>query len=103
MALAGPAASFLLALVTAPLCPTLAGVSLALGGFNLLPLAPLDGGRVLGAAVSRWKGPDLGEWVCRQVTRVMALGLVGLGLWSFLRSGSFTLLLFALGFLLCEN
>ena len=99
VALAGPAASLVLALLAAPFCQTLAGVSLVLGLFNLLPLAPLDGGRVLGAVVSRLAGPDAGEKVGRWITRGAALALTGLGLWVVFRGGSFTLLLFAVVFL----
>ncbi|MBP3319163.1 MAG: site-2 protease family protein [Ruminiclostridium sp.] len=99
VALAGPGASLLLALLAAPVWETLAGLSLALGLFNLLPLAPLDGGRILGAVVSRLAGPDTGERVGRLVTRALALSLAAVGLWTAAQGGSFTLLLFSLGFL----
>ena len=99
IALAGPAASLALALLTAPVEETLAGVSLVLGLFNLLPLAPLDGGRVLRGLVCRWFGPDTGERVSCLVTRMLSLVLVGLGIWVVLQDGNFTLLLFGLVFL----
>jgi stage IV sporulation protein FB len=99
IALAGPAASLALALLTAPVEETLAGVSLVLGLFNLLPLAPLDGGRVLRGLVCRWFGPDTGERISAWVTRFFALALSGVGVWVMLQGGSFTLLLFGLVFL----
>ena len=103
IALAGPAASLILALLAAPFSQTLAGVSLALGVFNLMPLGPLDGGRVLGAVVSRLAGPDQGEGVCRLADRVTALVMAGAGLWLVLHGGSFTLLLFSVGLVLMET
>ena len=99
VALAGPVASLLLALVTSPWNQTLAGVSLVLGLFNFLPLAPLDGGRVLGAVLAHLTGPDAGEKAGRWVSRGTAFALAGLGLWVLAQGGSFTLLLFALVFL----
>ena len=98
VALAGPVASFLLTLGLAPFCPTLAGVSLVLGLFNFLPLSPLDGGRILGVAVSQMAGPDRGEGVCRLVSRFLAFALAALGLWVLTQGGSFTLLLFGTSF-----
>lgn len=47
-ALAGPGVNLLLAWLVYPWFPLFAGIHLALALVNLLPLAPLDGGRVLG-------------------------------------------------------
>lgn len=104
VALAGPAASLVLALGAAawgrhfgsPDAYLLTGVSLALGLFNLLPAGPLDGGRVLRAAVSWLAGPDRGEQVFGLLTKGLAFVLAGLGLWVLGRSGNFMLLLCAL-------
>jgi len=113
MAIAGPLASFALALAFhllaqlgaaqgLPVAVTgvlgyLAFINLLLGGFNLIPAFPMDGGRMLRAALWYWRG-DL-----RQATRIasgagkgfgMALMLLGLlnvvtgnfigGMWWFL-------------------
>lgn len=52
-ALAGPAGSFLL-LLFAPWVPGIALCGLGQGAFNLLPLYPLDGGRVMACLFPRW-------------------------------------------------
>jgi len=68
----------------------LARTNLALGLFNLLPGFPLDGGRVLRAALWRWMGDQ------RRATRVAATAgqavgwlFVGLGVLAVFRGGLF--------------
>jgi Zn-dependent protease/predicted transcriptional regulator len=94
MAIAGPLTSFLLAGLAfaganlAAARPTLAAilrylalVNLVVGLFNLLPGFPLDGGRVLRAALWRAKG-NL-QWATRVASRAgsaVGLGLMGLGI-----------------------
>lgn len=94
MAIVGPLTSFALsglafvavALVgdRAPLAAILRYLSLVnvvVGAFNLVPGLPLDGGRVLRAALWRAKG-DL-QWATRVASRagsIVALALIGLGI-----------------------
>ena len=100
-ALAGPAASFLLALAAETWgrwfgsedAYLLTGVSLVLGLFNLLPAAPLDGGRAFQAVVSRLAGPDVGERLEGALTWVLGFLLFCTGLWVLRRCGNFTLAL----------
>lgn len=106
IALAGPAVNLLLAALTLPVL-ALAGdsaigelawifvlMNLTLGGFNLLPAFPMDGGRVLRALLAR----D-GDWLVAteravRIGRWVALAMVIWGLSSY---GSF-MLLFIAGF-----
>ncbi len=113
MALAGPVASFILGLLlflsfnlvaSADRAPAVAAVLWYLGGlnwvlaaFNLVPAFPLDGGRMLRAALWGWRGDPI--WATRTAARagnafgilLIVLGLIDAirgdflgGLWSFL-------------------
>ena len=64
--LAGPAFNLLLAFAAARFRrDALAGASLALCVYNLLPVRPLDGGRAVELAVSWLWGPEAGERTAR--------------------------------------
>lgn len=61
----------------------LAFLNLLLAGFNMIPAFPLDGGRVLRAALWAWRGDLL--WATRQASRaggLLGLGLIAVGLWQ---------------------
>ena len=63
----------------------LAGINLILGLFNLLPGAPLDGGRILRAYLWRRHGDAVRAAVgAARAGRVVAYALIGMGLLEFL-------------------
>ncbi len=100
LALAGPAANVLLGLVLGGLMLALAPtmrlwehpwitplrllrsavwVNLLLGAVNLLPAAPLDGGRLLRGTLARSKGVMQGARMAASVGHMLAFGLVAFG------------------------
>lgn len=103
MAAAGPLFSFAAALFGSVILRSLgmqetaflfAGLNLAAGLFNLLPIGPLDGARMLRAALLRHLRPAEVERICHALTLLFGLGLLMLGLWHLLRlGGNLTLLL----------
>ena len=61
----------------------LGGINLVLGAFNLLPGAPLDGGRLLRAIVWRWKGDPLrATRVATSIGRGAGMALIAFGLFE---------------------
>jgi Zn-dependent protease/predicted transcriptional regulator len=63
----------------------LAGINVVLAVFNVLPAAPLDGGRLLRAALWKWRGDRTWAAVASaRAGRVLGLVLIFLGLWQFL-------------------
>jgi Zn-dependent protease len=69
----------------------LAAINLLLGVFNLLPGAPLDGGRVLRAYLWRRHGDSVRAGIgAAHAGRVVALILIALGLAEFLARGLFS-------------
>ncbi|MEN3310223.1 MAG: hypothetical protein V7603_6425 [Micromonosporaceae bacterium] len=75
----------------------LGGINVALAVFNVLPAAPLDGGRLLRAALWKWRGDR--TWatvVAARAGRGLGWLLIALGLWQFLAGAGFSGLWFAL-------
>ncbi|WFE94215.1 site-2 protease family protein [Micromonospora sp. WMMD987] len=63
----------------------LAGINVLLAVFNILPAAPLDGGRLLSAAVWKATGDRArASVVAARAGWVLGVLLIGLGLWQFL-------------------
>lgn len=100
-ALCGPAVSFLAAWCGARLGLFLfAGLSLALGIFNLLPVKQLDGGRCLYALTAWWRGPEAGERALFFAGCLTISALLGAAVGVLKLYGNFTLLLMSL-WLIC--
>lgn len=79
-----------------------AGLSLLLSFFNLLPAAPLDGGRIAAAVFAQWPGGKRGERMTRLFGFATALALCVSGLYLFAR-GKGPAALMAGGMLLAEQ
>lgn len=96
---AGPVTSFSL-LFLIHLAPRIAICGFAQGLFNLLPIMPLDGGRLLREFINLFGSPKTASRICNAVE---ILTLIVLGSWIlitavFCQSGVFAVLLY-LGFL----
>ena len=78
-----------------------AGAQLILGLFNLLPIAPLDGGSLLWNLLAWITHPYLADCVVRIVSLSGAIVLAAAALWGLYLGGSPFLLLAALGLLRC--
>ena len=67
-------------LLAGPWLVRLAWLNLILGGFNLLPALPMDGGRVLRAALSMHEGRARATATAAKVARVLAVMMIAVGL-----------------------
>ncbi|GGM14599.1 MULTISPECIES: site-2 protease family protein [Micromonospora] len=68
----------------------LAGINVLLAIFNMLPAAPLDGGRVLRAAVWKATGDRTrATVVAARAGWILGVALIGFGLWRFLVGAGF--------------
>ncbi|MCD8353709.1 MAG: peptidase M50 [Clostridiales bacterium] len=107
VALAGPLVNLLTAaLALAPPLPgqsnyLFAGASLMLALFNLLPILPLDGSRILHGALSALCSLDWADWVTAGLSRLLKLALLPPGAWCAVK-GNFSLLVVAVWLILSE-
>lgn len=72
-----------------------AGVSFGLGGFNLLPILPLDGGQALWCGLSCLFGAEWGERALAVSAGVLVGLLAGVGLVAAVHYANFTLIITA--------
>lgn len=94
VALAGPVANALLSGVAwVGGCPILAALSVGVGAFNLLPIFPLDGARVLSNYLSPLLGPQAAERWGMGISALLVGGLLGLGIILMGEYANLTLLL----------
>lgn len=105
--LAGPAANVLAALLLAHIAAAsnwqggyfFAGTQLVLGGFNLLPVLPLDGAQALETFLS-WLIEPVTAWRITAAVSLLTLGmLLASSLWFLALTGTGFLLMGALGLL----
>ncbi|TLW91101.1 CBS domain-containing protein [Saccharomonospora piscinae] len=88
------ALAWLLVVVDAPTLVVLVAAYLAvlnvvLAAFNLVPAAPLDGGRILRAALWAWRGDrDRAAWWSARAGRGFGIALILLGAWQLLFVGT---------------
>lgn len=69
-------------------------LNLALGIFNLLPAFPMDGGRILRAALAGRMGRLKATWVATRLGRLLAVALIGFGLYEWFSEKTFSMLVF---------
>jgi len=97
VALAGPAVNLLTGGVfTALGWGVAAAVTLAVGAFNLLPILPLDGGRVVYGLLAKRLDPDWADRLMTALSGCLVGLLVGVGAVATAQYANVTLLLTAL-------
>ncbi len=95
-ALAGPMVNLALAFAASRLgAMVFAGMNLALGVFNLLPLGALDGGKALGCGVSMMFGLQTAQRLLWWTDGALAVLLLLCGVWVLWAGGNVTLLVVA--------
>ena len=93
---AGPFVNLMLGGAFFRIAPPFATVQLLLGCYNLLPVVPLDGGRMLSAALHRLLPERAARRLCRIWSLLAAVCLLALGLYAAGHGGLLPLLI-ALG------
>ena len=97
VALAGPAANLLWGAAALALHLELAAMlTLAIGAFNLLPISPLDGGRVVHGLLANRLDPDWADRLMTVMSGCLVGILVGVGAVAAIHYANITLLLTAL-------
>ena len=97
VALAGPAVNLLFGAIALAMGWQLAAVlTLAVGAFNLLPVLPLDGGRVVYGLLAGRLDPDWAERLMTAMSGCLVGALVGVGTVCAIHYANATLLLTAL-------
>ena len=71
----------------------LIGINAVLGIFNIIPVIPLDGGRIMLSIISMIKGPFEAENIMRNFGKVAAIIGIVYGIILIIKQGNFTLLL----------
>jgi stage IV sporulation protein FB len=109
-ALAGPAAGLAYAFAASwaarrtgnEILSLSAGVSLLLSVFNLLPILPLDGGRVFSILVTELLGGRRGDALTKAVSLTLAAALLAGGIWLMWRGEGTALAIAALWLLAAQ-
>ena len=97
VALAGPAANLLFGAIALAMGWQLAAaLTIAVGAFNLLPVLPLDGGRVVYGLLAGRLDPDWAERLMTALSGCLVGALVGVGTVCAIHYANATLLLTAL-------
>lgn len=104
-AAAGPAVNLLLLLLTFRLLPAMALVNFLLLLWNLLPLYPLDGGRLLHLLLAALFGLTAADCISNALNDLLAITVTAYGMWQtcVCHAGLYPCLFAALFLLKCAN
>lgn len=99
---AGPAGSLCL-LLAARYMPRMAVCGMVQGVFNLLPVWPLDGGRMVSLLANRFFSCDHAEIVCKAISQTVKLTVIAVCFWVSLAEKWGTSPVFAAGLFLART